>query len=105
MAHARVVIFNLRPGSARDVAEKAEREVLPMFRSQPGFISYTLATQGEDAVLSFSMWDSKRQAEEANRVAGEWVQANLRGVLVSVDRHIGDVAFSFPSAQVHVAGD
>jgi hypothetical protein len=76
-----------------------------LFRNQPGFISYTLATIGNDAIMSFSIWDGKRQAEEANRLAGEWVRANLSRVLVSIDRYLGDVDFSFPPAQVHLPAD
>ncbi len=68
MSHARVAVFHLKPGSAYDVADKAEREILPLFRNQPGFISYSLMTMGSDAIASFSMWDSKRQAEDAARL-------------------------------------
>ena len=105
MAHARVVIFTFKPGTAREAIDKAERDVLPMFQKQPGFIAYTLVGSGDDTAISFSMWDSRRQAEEANRVTAEWVQRNLTGILVSVERYIGDVAFSFPPIQVHVPAD
>jgi heme-degrading monooxygenase HmoA len=98
MPHARVVIFTFKPGTADEAAEKAEREVLPLLRSRPGFIHYTLAKSGNDTLLSFSMWESKRQAEEANHAAASWVQENLRNILLSVDRHIGQVAFTFPPA-------
>jgi hypothetical protein len=105
MAHGRVAVFTLKPGSAHEVAGRAEQDILPLFRNQPGFISYTLMTIGDDAIASFSMWDSKRQAEEANRLAGDWVQKNLSGVLMSVDGHIGDVVCSFPPALVEIPAD
>ena len=105
MAHARVAIFTFKSGTAKEAIDKAEREILPLFQKAPGFISYTLAESGGDTAISFSMWDSKRQAEEANRVTSEWVQKNLSRILVSVDRHIGEVAFSFPPIHVHVPAD
>lgn len=105
MAHARVVVYTFKAGTAGEAVSKAEREVLPMLRNQPGFISYTIVRSGDDTAVSFSMWDSKRQAEEANRVTGAWVQENLSRSLVSVDRHMGEVAFTFPPIHAHIPAD
>jgi heme-degrading monooxygenase HmoA len=105
MAHARIAVFTFKPGSVNEVANKAEQEVLPMLQLRPGFITYTLVKTGDDTIVSFSMWETKRQAEEANRVTGEWVHKNLNRVLVSVDRYIGDVAFSFPPTSMDLPID
>lgn len=105
MAHARVAVFTFKPGTAKEAVTKAERDVLPMFQKQPGFIHYTLAHGSGDTVVSFSMWESRREAEEANRATARWVQENLRNILLSVDRHIGEVAFSCPPAQIHLPTD
>lgn len=105
MAHARVVLFTFKPGTAKEAVTKAERDVLPMFQRQPGFIHYTLAHGGGDTVVSFSIWESKGEAEQANRATAAWVQENLSHILVSVDRHIGEVAFSFPPARMELPTD
>lgn len=105
MAHARFAIFTLKAGHAREVVDKAERELLPVFQQQPGFLAYTLAHSGEDTVLSFSMWNTRSDAEAGNRASSSWVQENLRNKIVSVERHIGEVAFSCPSTELHFPVD
>ena len=105
MAHARVAIFTFKAGTTREVVDKAERELLPIFQKQPGFLAYTIATSGNDTVLSYSLWESKLDAELANRAASAWVQQNLSRILVSVERYIGEVAFSFPRMGAHVPAD
>jgi hypothetical protein len=56
-------------------------------------------------VLSYSLWESRVDAEEANRASAAWVQQNLSRVLVSVERYIGEVAFSHPHIPVHTPSD
>ena len=105
MAHARVAIYTFKPGAVDEVIGKAEREIVPMFQKHPGFISYMVARGSDDTVISFSLWKSKKAAEEANQLTAEWVRENLSRVLVSVERHVGLVAFSFPPHEIHIPSD
>lgn len=105
MAHVRIAIFTFKPGTTREVVDKAERDLLPIFQEQPGFIAYTLAKHGDDTVLSYSVWQSRRDAEAGNQAAKDWVQENLRSILRSVEPYVGEVAFSFPPHTVHIPLD
>jgi len=60
----------------------------------PGFVGYYLTDAGGGKVLSTSIFETKANAEESNRVAAEWVKKNP-GVLptathVTTGEVIGD---------------
>jgi heme-degrading monooxygenase HmoA len=105
MAHVRIAIFTFKSGTTHEVVSKAERELLPIFQEQPGFIAYTLAKRGDDTVLSYTVWESKRDAEAGNQASRAWVQENLSGILRSVEPYVGEVAFSYPPHTVHIPLD
>jgi len=80
-------------GDARDIAQTAERGMLPIFQSQPGFVSYSLA-EGDDEILSFSVWLSHADAEKATEAAAGWITQNLSGELDLIELRYADLLFS-----------
>jgi hypothetical protein len=63
-------------GDPRELARRAQESMLPLFQSQPGFVSYSvMVTQNE--VFSFSIWETGEQAEAANAISRDWVADNL----------------------------
>jgi hypothetical protein len=73
--------YTLKPGGARLLAGRVEREFVPILRSVPGFVSYQLleggTENGRDVLATFSIFSSKEGAEESVRRAADWVGANL----------------------------
>ena len=92
--HARVAVYKFTPGGADEVIRQAEAGMLPIFRQHEGFRSYTVIKTGNDSGISISVWDSEGQALEATQAAAKWVQKNVASLIVSVENHVGEVAFS-----------
>jgi hypothetical protein len=77
-------------GDPHELARRAQDGMLPLFQSQPGFVSYSImAADGE--ILSFSIWDTAEQAEAANAVSREWVTDNFSGQLELKETHVGEI--------------
>ncbi|GAC1350872.1 MAG: hypothetical protein NVSMB27_37600 [Ktedonobacteraceae bacterium] len=93
MQHARVAVYQVKPGTADEIVRRAQAGMLPTFRSQPGFVGYGLVTSGETSVISLSFWQTPEQAEAAVQSAASWVKDNLAEMVVSVQSYVGDLAF------------
>lgn len=91
--HARVAVYQFRPGGADIVIERGKAGMVPIFRQQPGFIAYVVVKTADDAGVSISTWDTAEQAEQAVQAAAAWVKANVAEHVVAVENHIGDVSF------------
>jgi heme-degrading monooxygenase HmoA len=94
MAHVRIAVYTCNPGTLDEVVRRAEADVLPLFRSQPGFIAYEVVKTGDDRGVSISTWKSAEQAQAAVATAAGWVKENLADALVSVENHVGELRFS-----------
>jgi len=68
-------------GDARDLARRAEEGILPIFRSQPGFQSYSVALGDDGQIYSMSAWDSRAEAEAGNELAAGFVAEHMAGEL------------------------
>ena len=92
--YARVATYKLKPHSSDTVIEQAEEGLLPIFRRHRGFHHYELVKAGHDTVVSISTWDSEGEAAEAVRAAATWVKNTIAEHVISVESHVGHVAFS-----------
>jgi heme-degrading monooxygenase HmoA len=77
-------------GDATELARKAEEGMLPIFESQPGFQSYSLA-ESDGEILSFSAWDTAEAAEAASKAAAEWIAANIADSITLQEARIGEI--------------
>lgn len=80
-------------GDALEIARRAEEGILPIFQSQSGFKSYSVA-ESDGEILSFSAWDTAEAAEAGNRAAAEWVAANLADSIQLKEARIGEILFA-----------
>ena len=73
--------YTLSPGGARQLADRVEREFIPILRSVPGFVNYMLMEGGQewgrDVLSTVSIFDNKEGAEESVKRAAKWVGDNL----------------------------
>jgi hypothetical protein len=78
-------------GDPHDLARRAQEGMLPLFQSQPGFVSYSImTTPGE--ILSFSIWETAEQADAASTVSREWVTDNFpSGELELKETRVGEI--------------
>jgi heme-degrading monooxygenase HmoA len=79
--YARLVIFKLGPGEGATIRALAE-EFDPLYRALPGFKELrVLADEARCEYGSFSVWESKDDAEAANAVIAPELQRALAGRL------------------------
>ncbi len=77
MAYARAGFYTAKPGALDDLLVKAEAELVPQTRQQPGFLRYFTVRTGDDALASVTVWQSKEQAEQAVERLSGWVRTTL----------------------------
>ena len=99
MANAmRVGVYKMkREDAGSEIARRAESGMLPIFRNQPGFVSYEVVIAGETA-LSISTWTSHAAADAAVPAAADWVPSNIAELAQLDHNYVGDVAFRGESA-------
>ena len=100
MQYARIAVYKVKPDSTMTVDEAIRRSqtgMLPIFRSQPGFVSYGQVKASQDCVISISFWQSRQQAEAAVQLSASWAKDNLAGMTESVQNYVGELSF-FTSA-------
>lgn len=93
MQHARVAVYDIVSGSFDDIARRAEKDLLAVFRKQPGFRAYGVVRIERTRLMSISLWATEAQAHLAAETAASWVDENL-GNKVKLDAtYIGDLPF------------
>jgi hypothetical protein len=73
--------YTLKPGGARELAGRVEREFVPIIQAVPGFVSYMFLEGGQewgrDVLSTISVFSSRDGAEASVRAAAKWVGENL----------------------------
>lgn len=73
--------YSVKLGGARHLAERVEREFIPILRSVPGFVSYIFLEGGQewgrDVLATVSIFSDREGAEESVRRSAQWVGDNL----------------------------
>jgi heme-degrading monooxygenase HmoA len=92
--HARVGIYQVKPGTLDASLEKARAELLPRMREQPGLSRYTVVRTGPDSFVSLSRWETREQAEQADKTLSGWVKENMGPTVVSIHSHLGEAMFT-----------
>lgn len=93
MKHVRVATYEIKRGSFQEIAEIARQGMLRTFQEQPGFIKYGVADVGGNTCLSFSLWETHKDADAAVPVTTTWVRDNLGDRVELRSNLIGELAF------------
>ncbi|MDQ6603579.1 MAG: antibiotic biosynthesis monooxygenase [Chloroflexota bacterium] len=89
--HARVGLYQVKPGTLDESLEKAYNELLPRMQKQPGLAQYTVMTTGPDSFVSLNVWETRAQAEKAAAMLSGWAEENMENTVVRMEGHIGEV--------------
>lgn len=77
MQHVRVATYKLTSGTAQEAADLAQNGMLPIFKGHDGFIGYSILQVGDKELMSISVWQSHKDAEEATALAKDFVAEQL----------------------------
>jgi heme-degrading monooxygenase HmoA len=73
--------YTIKPGGAKELAARVEREFVPIIKAVPGFVSYMYLEGGQewgrDVLATISVYSSREGAEASVRAASKWVGENL----------------------------
>src|SRR5688500_10890655 len=93
MQTARIAAYDITSGSFDEIANRAERDLLAVFKAQPGFRAYGLVRVKPATLISVSLWSTEDAAYDAVDTAAAWVQDNVNDQVKLRATYIGDVAF------------
>lgn len=93
MRFTHVTTITTKPGQMRDFLQKAEEELLPLYRELPGFVAYTVAKTGETTAVCFGIWDERAHAEEAVKSSNQWMKQSTGVLIDSLHNSIGKLPF------------
>jgi hypothetical protein len=88
---ATIRYYRTDPESIESVARRVKEGFVPVIRETPGFVSYFLLTPRQGEIVSVSVFEEQRGAEESNEKAEEWVRQNLSDLLPSPEFADGEV--------------
>jgi quinol monooxygenase YgiN len=94
MAYARIGMYTFKPSTLNASLKKAEAELVPQTRQQPGFRRYFTVRTGGDSLISITVWDGKEQAEQAAERLSAWVRTEMGPSLIAVENHVGELVIS-----------
>ena len=66
-----------KPGQAEELARLIKEGAIPIISDVPGFRAYYVIYAPDDTVTAISVFDSYAGAEESNKRALAWIDANL----------------------------
>jgi heme-degrading monooxygenase HmoA len=84
---ARVGVYSLST-DATEATRLATKEMLPIFKRQPGFVDYQVVSTN-DALISISTWKTREQADEGTRQAAKFVESHP-GMMKLEQHFVGD---------------
>jgi hypothetical protein len=83
--------YNTDPDSIEEVARKVNEGFVPLVSDIPGFVVYIALNAGQGEYGTVSVFEDQASAEESNRVAEQWVNENLSGLLPDPEFAAGEV--------------
>jgi heme-degrading monooxygenase HmoA len=105
MTYARIGMYTTKPGTLDGILKKAEAELVPMTRQQPGFRRYFTVRTGEDSLVSVTAWETKEQAEQAAERLSSWVRTEMGPAALKVENQVGEVLVTrFPGGATGYTG-
>jgi heme-degrading monooxygenase HmoA len=88
---AAIRYYRTDPDSTESVIRRVKEGFVPFIRETPGFVSYFVLTPRQGEIVSVSVFEDQRGAEESNEKAEGWVRQNLSELLPSPEFAGGEV--------------
>lgn len=74
-------IRKYRSDSVEEVVRRAEQGFVPLISSHAGFRAYYILKEGPNTLASVSIFETQAEARESNKLAADWVKANIEPLL------------------------
>lgn len=91
--YARIGVYTLT-GNLQEAVDKITTSALPMYKAQPGFVSYAVVESGEATLISTSVWETAEAAQKASEIMSNWAKENLPSAVELKEDYNGEVVVS-----------
>jgi heme-degrading monooxygenase HmoA len=88
---AAIRYYRTDPDSIESVVRRVKEGFVPIIRETPGFVSYFVLAPREGEIVSVSVFEEQRGAQESNVKSEEWVRQNLSELLPAPEFADGQV--------------
>lgn len=92
MQYTRLSTYDLTKGTFDELSGIVEKNLLPTFAKEPGFVNYGLVDAGDHKVVAISIWQTREQAHKSATMATTWVNANIADRVRPLTTQIGNLA-------------
>ena len=65
----------------KEAARRVREEFIPLISKLPGFISYYWVDEGDNVMVSVSVYETREAEEEPNRIAADFVKQHIAPLL------------------------
>lgn len=66
---------------SKEAARRVKEEFIPLISKLPGFISYYWVDEGDNVMVSVSVYETREAEEESNRIAADFVKKHIAPLL------------------------
>jgi heme-degrading monooxygenase HmoA len=93
--HVRLALYKLN-GSVEEVVRTLDSPggMVEIFKESDGFVSYEVASDSDDGLISLSHWETAEQARAATESAAGWVRENMGGMVELQESRTAEVVIS-----------
>ena len=88
-------------GQMPDFLRKTETELLPLYRELPGFVAFTVAKTGEAKAVTFGIWQTRDQAQQAIYAGDQWMKGEIGQLVDDSYNRVGDLPFLAVTRDLH----
>jgi len=67
--------------NSKEAARRVQEEFIPLISKLPGFISYYWVDEGDNVMVSVSVYETREAEEESNRIAADFVKQHIAPLL------------------------
>ena len=92
MRYTRISTYEMTNGTFDELTGIVEKNLLPTFAKEPGFVNYGLVDAGDHKVVAISIWETREAAEKSALVAASWVKENISDRVRLVTGNVGPLA-------------
>ena len=76
--------------STADLKRRVNDEFVPVISKLPGFIGFYAIDTGGAEIASVSIFETKPNAEESNKIAADWVKKNIPSI-GTAEKIVGEI--------------
>jgi hypothetical protein len=92
MRYMRLSTYDIVKGTFPELTGIVEKDLLPKFAHEPGFVNYGLVDIGHDKAVAIGIWETLEEAQKSVDMAATWVKEHIGDRVRLVTSHVGELA-------------